>query len=764
MAESLPLPKGYQRLGAFPIDSDSVFTSQAALDAYLAGASCYPGQLVALVLEDSNEVQVFKVNKDKTTGSVGGSDFVLDEQPNEGSANPVKSGGLYTAFLGKAEKEHGHLASEVTMADGTPAENAINETRRQAIDFSVNIPFTSILTSMPHTGIIGELIFTPITDNAVAGARCVVVLTASGNEAWAPGFSPLFKEAGESHRWSNISGTLNTIEFWFDGVNYWYRVAREVSDLAYRKDVIIKGGLSGPFEPVHDDDPVPKKWCENKILQYVANYYPGSPSPDGDNLGWYGVKWDEGRSTSGCIRTGSLSGYPGGGAYGEFGYGIDTRPLSNVPESALFVHNRIKSVMLGDNGIENYDLDPNDGHNKAGLLPSVFGVCSGSTTTTVSCVGLFIGVEDDYKGRYLHNTTNGKTNRYVKIIGKVNNDTVNVEDPRNGVQSTGVFEAGDTFELCTARFDGVDGQAVIKIPKIYYFHTYKPSVVNSTKSEVQIGVSLYPYDGFTVHPAFVTANETEVPFIYIGRFEAGEDVIGLVSHPGKIVSHLKNFPTFRGLAQARGTGWQLELFWYRSLVQLLFYVEYADLNSDYRIPGYVYGYNNSAWKRKTGRTLSAGNSSISIEADSWYDADIVDSSSWLDNKVVSMSYRGIENLWGHMWKCLDGFNAFDYNVFVTNNKNVLTCDNALGYDDLGVLMAGSSYFNTIHPVGGAFIPKTTGGGSLYNYCDYVYRNLGWRVAFSGGALTRAGSAGVSTLNADNDSTFAYWAIGARLCF
>lgn len=763
MAEPLPLPKGYKRLGGFPIDEDSVFLSQAALDAYLVGGSSYPGQLVALIDELSNEAQVFKVNKDKSLGTVGAK-IVIDSSPTKESINAVSSGGVYAALGEKANTNHGHNAADITMADGINAEVAINETRRQAIDFSTAIPFTSILTSMPHTGITGELIFTPVTENAVAGARCVVVLTASGNELWTPGFSPLFKEAGESHRWSNIAGTLNTLEFWFDGVSYWYRVAREVSDVAYKKDVLLKGGASGPFTPSHDDDPVSKKWTEDRIRQYVANYFPGSPSPDGENLGWYGVKWDEGRITSGCTRIGALSGYSGGGAYGEIGYGIQTRPLSNVPENALFVHNRIKSVMLGDNGVENYDLDPNDGHNKAGVVPSVFGVCEVSTTTTVTSTGLFTGLEDEYKGRYLHNTTIGKTNRYVKITGKIDDNKVSIEDPRNGAQSTGVFEAGDTFELCTARFDGVDGQVVVKIPKIYFFQTYTPSTVNASKYEVSIGVSLYPYDGFSLHPAFVDGGGLEVSYIYMGRFEAGQDAIGLISLPGQVVSHTKTFPTFRGLAQARGAGWQLEMFWYRSLLQLLFFTEYADLNSDLRIPGFVYGINNPAWKRKTGRTLRLGNYSASLEADTWYDSDIVNSESWTDNKVVAMSYRGIENLWGHMWKCLDGINVNDYNVYVTNSKASLSSDTAVGYDDLGVQIPGNSYFNTIHPISGAIVPKTTGGGSTYNYCDYVSRALGWRVAFSGGRLYHAGSAGVSSLFAYYASDLAYWAIGARLCF
>lgn len=659
---------------------------------------------------------------------------------------------------------HTHFAYDVYMSDGKSVEEAVNETRKQDVDFSVNIPFNSMLTAMPETTSDTERVFVPVTTNSIAGGRCIVVLTADGNADHIPGFDPAFKQSPDSMIWDNTTGVKNTIEFFFDGTTYWYKIIRGNSNIAYKTEVILKGGASGPYTPTHDDDPVPKKWTEDTIKQYIANYYPGNPSTDGENLGWYGVKWDEGRINSGCVRIGALSGYPGGGAYGETGYGINTRPLSNIPENLLFVHNKIKSVMLKDDGTESYELDPNDGHNRAGVAPSVFGTCTEATNTSVSCTGLFSGNEDEYLGRYLHNTTNGKTNRYVKITGKVNDDTVTIEDPRNGSETSAVFDVGDTFEICTARFDGVDGQAMVKIPKIYFFQTYNTSPVNSSKYEVSVGVSLYPYSGFSVHPAFIDGNNNEVDAIYIARFEAAEDNVGLVSLPGLSPAYSKTLPTFRTLAQARGTGWQLEMFWYRSLIQLLFFTEYADLNSDLRIPGYVYGESSSSWERKTGRTLQAGNTSISVEADSWYDSDIVDSPDWRDNKIVAMSYRGIENLWGHMWKCLDGININDYNVYVTNNKSVLSSDTSSGYTDFGVELPGNSYFNTIHPVNGAIIPKTTGGGSVYNYCDYVSRGSGWRVCFSGGSLLLAGYAGVSSLSAVYDSGREDLFVGARLCF
>ncbi|MGQ1786349.1 hypothetical protein [Saccharicrinis sp. GN24d3] len=98
MAEPISLPKGYKRLGAFAIDEDSVFITQAALDAYLAGGSSYAGQVVALVLDAQNEAQIFKVNKDKTLGNIGSVDITVDVNPTDNSENPVSSDGVFKAL------------------------------------------------------------------------------------------------------------------------------------------------------------------------------------------------------------------------------------------------------------------------------------------------------------------------------------------------------------------------------------------------------------------------------------------------------------------------------------------------------------------------------------------------------------------------------------------------------------------------------------------------------------------------------------------
>ena len=60
-----PLPKGYQRMGPFPLDSTSVFTSLALLQDYATNnGSAYAGQICTV--DDGSLVTVYKINSDKS--------------------------------------------------------------------------------------------------------------------------------------------------------------------------------------------------------------------------------------------------------------------------------------------------------------------------------------------------------------------------------------------------------------------------------------------------------------------------------------------------------------------------------------------------------------------------------------------------------------------------------------------------------------------------------------------------------------------------
>jgi hypothetical protein len=67
---NFPLPKGYQRMGAFPLDETAVFPSLVALTDYAQNnGSAYAGQLCTV--NDGVTVTVYKVNVDKTVTVIG---------------------------------------------------------------------------------------------------------------------------------------------------------------------------------------------------------------------------------------------------------------------------------------------------------------------------------------------------------------------------------------------------------------------------------------------------------------------------------------------------------------------------------------------------------------------------------------------------------------------------------------------------------------------------------------------------------------------
>jgi len=70
---NFPLPKGYQRLGSFPLDETEIFTSDASAIAYAVSPSAYPGQKISVINDASNLVDVYTILPDGSLAAIGGS-------------------------------------------------------------------------------------------------------------------------------------------------------------------------------------------------------------------------------------------------------------------------------------------------------------------------------------------------------------------------------------------------------------------------------------------------------------------------------------------------------------------------------------------------------------------------------------------------------------------------------------------------------------------------------------------------------------------
>lgn len=70
---NFPLPKGYQRMGAFPLDGTSVFATLVELEAYALTAVAYTGQVCSV------GETVYVIKADKSVIPVGSSNLDYGE-------------------------------------------------------------------------------------------------------------------------------------------------------------------------------------------------------------------------------------------------------------------------------------------------------------------------------------------------------------------------------------------------------------------------------------------------------------------------------------------------------------------------------------------------------------------------------------------------------------------------------------------------------------------------------------------------------------
>lgn len=98
----------------------------------------------------------------------------------------------------------------------------------QDVAFSETVPLKQVgIAWMPPTSVQSALAFSPAS-GSVKGAQASVILTADGTHQVS---FPGFKQAWGSADYDNRNGVQNVVEFFFDGVNYWYAVMQEAAPL-----------------------------------------------------------------------------------------------------------------------------------------------------------------------------------------------------------------------------------------------------------------------------------------------------------------------------------------------------------------------------------------------------------------------------------------------------------------------------------------------------------------------------------------------------
>lgn len=291
-----------------------------------------------------------------------------------------------------------------------------------------------------------------------------------------------------------------------------------------------------------------------------------------------------------------------------------------------------------------------------------------------------------------------------------------------------------------AIIDGTDGNVMVEIPKFWYKYenvggVHKWLISNAAQT------------GYEVHPAFIRGG-VEKSFRYYCAYQ-GYTLSGkLISGSGRVPTANKTRATFRTEAATNGTGWS-QIDWNLLIaVQLLYLVEYANFNTQAMLgQGITSG---GVYTAVTGSSNSLGNAS----------------SPSTNTNTQFMSYRGIENWYGQIYKFIDGVNINSYVYYVNNNPATFADDVFTGdYISTGITSStANGYVKDIVTNKNGFVASTTGGSESTFVPDAFSRGTGLRIVVFGGTAGSGTYAGGFCLYADNIASIALSYFGSGLSF
>lgn len=353
--------------------------------------------------------------------------------------------------------------------------------------------------------------------------------------------------------------------------------------------------------------------------------------------------------------------------------------------------------------------------------------------------------------------------------------------------------------------DGSNGQVMVYQPKFYYLVcpvVYDPidTGIGYHLRKANYYVSEKARAGFRLHPAFYDANGNELDYILIGAYEGsiydtsesayllldeqvmtvGEDKFCSIAgvKPASGLTQNLTRPNIETMAQNRGSNWHLENSKIASMEQLLCMIEMGTMNFQTAIgQGVVSISDNSSYNcaSLTGSTASLGNGT-GRATETINEKGGVQTTETADGKT-SVSYRGVENDWGNIWKFIidpniwgngamgggEPFYCDDFN-FAENKKTDnykgagFTVTNAGGYiSAMGYSTACDWLFMASECLGNSSLPV----GDYH----WVTQNLnGYRIARLGGRWSYGGAAGGFYWALTNGVGARHRAIGGRLVY
>jgi len=296
------------------------------------------------------------------------------------------------------------------------------------------------------------------------------------------------------------------------------------------------------------------------------------------------------------------------------------------------------------------------------------------------------------------------------------------------------------------------GNVFIRIPKFY------TKVTKNGNGTYKYQISGCRYDGFST--LFIDGKGNEIDYVLVGKYEASGSSAKAASKSGQTVLVDITIGGMRTACKANGEGYQQYDFLIDAIIKQLFMIEFATTNSQSIMAGWT-SYENSA-AIITGHTDSVKSASGSWNAN--HDGNCPSCNS---DGLHACKYRGIENLWGNVYKWCDGISFSDSKVYICLDPTKYTDETtAMPYVYMGDRAMDGEYAKKIEPFEkfpllGYCTDADSYDSSAY-YCDYYY-SYG-TVLCVGGSWSSDAGAGLWCWYGDIGASNAYSSFGGRLCY
>lgn len=338
----------------------------------------------------------------------------------------------------------------------------------------------------------------------------------------------------------------------------------------------------------------------------------------------------------------------------------------------------------------------------------------------------------------------------VDKVGSPNPSALVRTDNAVGLNYTvGASEIKSNFDTCYPWSDmqectDASGNVFIKIPKFY------ARITKNADGTYKHQISGVRYEGFST--LFIDGAGNELDYILVGKYEGSGSASRVYSKTGQTVLVNINLDNFRTGCKANGEGYQQYDYLIDLIIKELWLVEMKTTDSQSVMYGYANG--NSA-AVATGRTDLVKTPSGSEVSNT-------------DGKHA-MKYRGIENLWGNIFKWVDGISFTDDMVCICTAPQYYSGGKVSApYVYHGNRPTSSGYLSKFEPLDKnpliQYATSISGGSTTTYYCDYYSYYSSGSALYVGGAWSASTNAGLWYAYGSASASVSFSSLGGRLCF